>query len=96
MLFSCLLVFWFWFLYSSPSSGVYQEFAHHKYFIIIINSIIAMCNPSGLVKDDANGVTLALDGMPYTTMAYANGPGGNGLHNNMTGRQNLSDIDTSK
>ena len=55
-----------------------------------------MCNPSGLVKDDANGVTLALDGMPYTTMAYANGPGGNGLHNKMTGRQNLSDIDTSK
>ena len=48
------------------------------------------------MKDDAHGVTLALDGKPYTTMAYANGPGQNGLHNNMVGRQDLSHVNTSK
>lgn len=33
-----------------------------------------------------------LDGMPYTTLSYGNGPGTNFT----AGRQNLSDIDTSK
>jgi hypothetical protein len=42
----------------------------------------------GLVKPDDNQP--ALDGMPYTTLAYANGPG----INHTTGRDNLTDVDT--
>ena len=40
MLHQKVVLVWFVFLYSAPSSGVYQRFALYKYFIMIIIIVI--------------------------------------------------------
>ena len=71
-----------------PHFGVFHSIAVHC-------PISALSHYPGLVKS-AHHVTQAGDGKPYTTMAYANGPGQNGLYNHMVGRQDLTNVNTCK
>ena len=71
-----------------PHFGVFHSIAVHC-------PISALSHYPGLVKG-VHHLTLAGDGKPYTTMAYANGPGQNGLYNHMTGRQDLTNVNTCK